>query len=244
MMVFRRLAVLGIGGLALIWPARPLLASLPVARLTAPADGAVLTSGSLAEVAWEEVAFPPYSEEWEAFLSVDGGRSYPLRITPHLDLRLRRFSFQVPPFPTQDARILLRFGDEKREEIEVDSPYRFAIELGDPPLLPLRLPTRGLGESARPGEAGVVAWVEGDRSGRGLHLIVGRGEAASLAAIETGTIFGVGTAAPLPSTPTLSYPTERRAPAPPAPLIRGTRSVRESDLPGSAVRLLIHRFNE
>jgi hypothetical protein len=51
-----------------------------------------LTAGSLAAV------------EWEAFLSLDGGRTYPVRITPHLDLSIRRrFHFQVPAFPTRDG---------------------------------------------------------------------------------------------------------------------------------------------
>ena len=40
------------------------------------------------------------AEEWEAFLSFDGGATYPVRITPHLDLELRRVRWQVPAIPT------------------------------------------------------------------------------------------------------------------------------------------------
>lgn len=242
-MTRRRLAALGFAVLA-FGAGLPLRASPPVARLTAPADGAVLTSGSLVEVAWEEIELPPYTEEWEAFLSFDGGQSFPLRVTPHLDLRLRRFSFLVPHFPTRNARILLRFGDEKREEIEVDSPRRFAIvEGGLPPVKP-RLPVLGRGESARRGEPGVVAWVEGDRSGRGLRHVVGRAEAASLAAVEPGSTFALGFAAPLPSTPLLSLPTASPAAERAAPSKSATGANRETALAGPPVRLLIHRFNE
>lgn len=48
----------------------------------APRAGAELAAGSLATVAWDGP--PRGAEEWEAFLSLDGGRTYRLRITPHL----------------------------------------------------------------------------------------------------------------------------------------------------------------
>src|ERR1043165_4959627 len=86
-------------------------------RLVAPRAGATLAAGSTAELEWapnEPFADLPQVEEWEAFLSVDGGATYPVRITPHLDQDLRRIQFQVPSLPTADARILLRFGDERR----------------------------------------------------------------------------------------------------------------------------------
>jgi hypothetical protein len=160
-----------------------------------------------------------------------------------LGLGLRRFSFRVPPFPTGDARILLRFGDEKREEIEVDTPHRFTIVLGNLPLLEPRLPALGRGESARPGEPGVVAWVEGDRSGRGLRYVVGRVEALSLAAVEPGSFFALGFAGPLPPTPVLSLPAAIRA-STRSTTKRVSAVLEESGLSGTPVRLLIHRFNE
>jgi hypothetical protein len=152
------------------WPA---FASAPL--LTAPRAGDELKAGSLATVGWEEP--PPDAEEWEAFLSLDGGRSYPVRITPHLNLSIRSFAFKVPAFPTRDARILLRFGDERRE-IEVEAPQRFAILPGLPGLSEggswlaslKAAPSRG--EPARPGDPGVVVWVEGARDGSGLREVL------------------------------------------------------------------------
>jgi hypothetical protein len=234
--------MVGLAVLALV-AGRPLSASL--ARLTAPSDGDVLTSGSLAEVAWEEVALPPHAVEWEAFLSFDGGRSYPLRITPHLDLRLRRFSFQVPPFPTREARILLRFGDEQREEVEVETPHRFAIIWGGslPPFAPL-LPAFGLGESARQGDKGVLAWVEGTRSGHGLRLMVGRDASSTVDAVAPGTLWTFALLAPVTERALLAPPASSAAQEQPPPAVRASRRNDVSVASGAPVRLLIHRFNE
>ncbi len=146
-------------------------------RLIVPRGGAVLAAGSTAELEWAPAeAFDRLSrvEEWEAFLSLDGGATYPVRITPHLDQDLRRIQFQVPPIPTTDARILLRFGDERRETA-IELPERFAI--ADSPVLAfldLRDAHRAatLGEPALPGRAGVVAWVEGSRRGGSLRQVV------------------------------------------------------------------------
>jgi len=159
-------------------------ASAPL--LTAPRAGAELTAGALAAVAWEDP--PPDAEEWEAFLSLDGGRTYPVRITPHLDLSIRRFTFQVPAFPTRDARILLRFGDERRE-VEVETPQRFAILPGAfqaeetlwPPSLRKALSP---GEKARPRDSGVVVWMEGARDGSGLREVVAETETCFLHSVE------------------------------------------------------------
>jgi hypothetical protein len=152
-------------------------------ELVAPRSGDTLAAGATAEVSWAPLA--RYAalrgiEEWEAFLSVDGGKTYPLRITPHLDADLRRFSWQVPPVPTTDARLLLRLGDEHRETVVV-LPQRFSIVLSPltaaAPAALLEVPAPARGEKARPDvdkdddddDDGVVAWVEGSRRGGALR---------------------------------------------------------------------------
>lgn len=167
--------------LAAVWLA--LLALPAVAqpvRLVAPQAGTALVAGSAAELEWAPLAgFERLSrvEEWEAFLSLDGGATFPLRITPHLDQDLRRFRFQIPAIPAADVRILLRFGDEHRETA-VELPERFSIAASAvqvPALdLSLGLASRAVlpGEPARPGQSGVVAWVEGSRRGGGLRQVV------------------------------------------------------------------------
>jgi hypothetical protein len=101
---------------------------------------------------------------------LDGGATYPVRITPHLDRDLRRVTFKVPSLPTGNARLLLRVGDERRERA-FELPERFTIAISTPPpgtlgsALDLRRKVWQRGEPARPGEPGVLAWVEGSRQG-------------------------------------------------------------------------------
>ena len=153
----------------------------PAVRLVSPHDGATLVAGTMAELAWEPLEpFArrfPHVEEWEAFLSLDSGKTYPIEITQHLDQDIRRIRWQVPSLPTEHAAILLRFGDERRE-VSVDIPVRFSIAASSASTsiwestlhLAHRVLTRG--ESAVPGEPGVVAWVEGSRRGGGARQVV------------------------------------------------------------------------
>lgn len=143
-------------------------------RVLSPAPGQPLLGGETAVIAWQAEELPPGVEEWEAFLSLDGGAAYPFRVTPHLDRRITRFFFQVPSFPTTRARLLLRFGDERNER-EVDAGFDLTIV--PTPVLPVYRPVRvhrGAGEAARPGLEGTVAWVEGARDGSGLRQVIAR----------------------------------------------------------------------
>jgi hypothetical protein len=152
---------------------------IPV-RLVSPGAGVTLVGGATAELEWAPRA--PFdrlseAEEWEAFLSLDSGRTYPVRITPHLDQDLRRIRWQVPSLPTPEASILLRFGDERRETA-VELPVRFAIA-APPAVLSLWESTFEMarvatapGEPALPGQPGVVSWVEGSRRGGSLRQVV------------------------------------------------------------------------
>ena len=179
--VIHLLALAGLAGFAGTALAAPM--AQPV-ELVAPRSGETLVAGSTAEIEWAPLARPTRSsrgvEEWEAFLSLDGGATYPLRITPHLDQDLRRFSWQVPPVPTADARLLLRFGDERRETM-VELPQRFSIvasPVAAAPTLLLEIQAPARGERARldkdddDDDAGVVAWVEGSRRGGALRQVV------------------------------------------------------------------------
>jgi hypothetical protein len=229
----------------------PAAAAPPVRLLApAPADAATLRAGTLAEIAWEPLeAFERLeeAEEWEAFLSLDGGAHYTLRITPHLDGGLRRVLWRVPATPTNDARILLRFGDEHRETA-VELPQRFAIAAspGSPlDLEPVRVSLRR-GEPALPGQEGVVAWVEGDRHGGAARPVVaaeppaahappsiapGHGEETVSEAAGSRHDAGAALAAarPLPGSlrRNASPAAERTAPAAPIPILLQTRRLNE-----------------
>ena len=163
-------------------PGQAETSAVPPIRLAAPDPGVALEAGGTAELAWEPLAaFANLAdvEEWEAFLSLDGGATYPFRLTPHLDQDVRRFRWHVPAVPTDDARLLFRFGDERRETA-VELPQRFVIHaaavpapLGDATFDLARSSARLAGESALPGQRGVVAWVEGSRRGSRLRQVVG-----------------------------------------------------------------------
>ncbi|MEA2572659.1 MAG: hypothetical protein QOI24_4660 [Acidobacteriota bacterium] len=137
-------------------------------QLVAPANNTTLRGGSFAELRWSATQLPPHTEEWEAFLSIDGGRYYAFRVTPHLDIKLRRFTFAVPNVSTHDARILIRTGDEE-QETHFEPPGSFSIERDPnaevvvPRLLQLRR-----GEAARDGDPDVLSWADGARSGFGV----------------------------------------------------------------------------
>ncbi|MEA2329512.1 MAG: hypothetical protein QOE68_4471 [Thermoanaerobaculia bacterium] len=137
-------------------------------RVVAPANGATLRGGSFAELRWTSAHLPAGAEEWEAFLSVDGGKYYAFRVTPHLDIHLRSFTFVVPNVDTRNARILIRTGDEVHE-LHFESGDSFSIirDTKAEESLP-RVLKSGRGEAARDGEPAVTAWAAGERDGSGI----------------------------------------------------------------------------
>jgi hypothetical protein len=158
-----------LGAIAAIGIAAAVHASSSV-ELIAPRAGSVLQGGSETMLQWSASSLPAHAEEWEAFLSFDGGRYFAARITPHLDADRRSFRWRVPNVAASNVRILLRFGDE-REEHAVELPQTFRIEPGIASIefadVHAAL-TDASGESALPASPPVVEWVSGDRRGAGL----------------------------------------------------------------------------
>lgn len=131
-------------------------------RVISPADGAVLRGGHFYTLAWDAASLPAHAEEWEAFASVDGGRYYCARLTPHLDIDIRRFDVLIPNVDSDDFRLLIRTGDERRETI-IELPQRFRIRADINVDISTSTGTYAP-ESARPGERPVVVWATGDRT--------------------------------------------------------------------------------
>ena len=239
---------LALAGPALASPAAAVVGSAAVhVRLVAPQSGDALTGGSTAELEWAPLE--PFArlngvEEWEAFLSLDGGETYPVRITPHLDRDLRRVRWRVPGVPTSQARLLLRFGDEL-DEVYLELPQRFSITAapGLEPIFPLAGLAATPGEPALPGRPGVVAWVEGSRRGGALRQMV----APERPGIQ-------GTVSPPERRPQVAVLGSQPAPAAPAPQSIGGPSLagrRTPDprpprepRPAVDILLLTHRQNE
>jgi len=229
-------------------------------RLLAPGEGAVLAAGSMATLEWApEAALERQGrsegwEEWEAFLSLDGGATYPVRITPHLDRDLRQVRFKVPSLPTANGRLLLRVGDERRETA-FELPQRFAISAAAPGMLGMEGSALDLtrkvwrrGEPARPGEPGVLAWVEGTRQGGSLREVVAAEPARVLPGLSLpaggpamDAVDAIATEAP-PSGAPAADPGDLSLPPPPR--AAATASAR-APLPAAAdILLLIQRQNE
>jgi len=143
-------------------------AEAPV-ELLRPAQDEVLVSGRESIISWRALRDLPAEgiHEWEAFLSFDGGRSWPVRATPHLDIELPSARFAIPLVPSDDVRLMLRFGDE-RHEIGYVLPIvlRSSLPVGPSPPPSQPMPALDHGEVARPGVQAVVLWVEGDGGGR------------------------------------------------------------------------------
>ena len=85
------------------------------AQLISPRAGQVLYPGQKVKVEWRstlpniEVQFC----EMEIFLSLDGGTTWPMCITPILDPRAQFFYWTVPNTPTNAAVLDIRFGCER-----------------------------------------------------------------------------------------------------------------------------------
>jgi hypothetical protein len=92
-------------------------------EILAPEAGAVVRAGEVVRVTWAPV--PPDVEEFELLLSLDGGKTFQLRLTAMLDPRLTSYSWRVPNLPTGAARLRLRVGVDGREKmLQPGPPFR------------------------------------------------------------------------------------------------------------------------
>ena len=141
------------------------------ARLIEPAAHAEVVAGETLFLTWDAANVPPEVEEWEAFLSVDGGRTYPIRITPHLNAGIRRFAWTVPLLPGADVSILLRLGDERAEH-EIAFLNRLHIRRTIPPEMLFR--ENVVRKTATLDDHGqtLTEWIDGPRDGSVLQRVV------------------------------------------------------------------------
>lgn len=196
----------------LLWIVSLPAAALATVRAQPVVDrfsGSTALAGELIEIARSsDFVSPPGARgairEWEVFLSLDGGRSHPIRLTPHLDISIWRATVRVPNFATDEARLLLRFGDE-REEHEFELAGSFRIRASDSPALEtarfLAAPRLGResglesGDLPLSGTRRIVAWVETAADG-GWQSVTTSGESWSdtetpvLTATETAEAAG------------------------------------------------------
>lgn len=83
------------------------------AHQISPAAGQVFQPGQVVRVEWTSV-LPRvrYIESCEAevWLSLDGGATFPRRISPWLSAKVHSFNWTVPNLPTSSAVLDIRFG--------------------------------------------------------------------------------------------------------------------------------------
>jgi hypothetical protein len=84
------------------------------AKLISPTAGQVLHPGQTIRVEWRSV-LPPINLgacEAEVWLSLDGGRTFTMCISPWMDPKAQYFFWTVPNTPTNAAVMDVRFGCE------------------------------------------------------------------------------------------------------------------------------------
>jgi hypothetical protein len=107
---------------------RPVTAETPPIALDSPAP-ASLEAGETVGVTWSVAPDAADFDEMELVLSLDGGRTFPLRVTRRILASERGWSWTVPFVPTTRGRLALRAGSDERageERILAMSP-EFAI---------------------------------------------------------------------------------------------------------------------
>ena len=87
------------------------------AGFLAPGRGEVLAGGDSVEVRWSAPCGGAASEA-EIVLSLDGGRTFPVRITPEMSPCAGRFRWRVPDLESSRARLALRTGSGEESDDE------------------------------------------------------------------------------------------------------------------------------
>jgi len=85
------------------------------AQLISPTTGQVLYPGQKIRVEWRSI-LPPVNLgacEMEVWLSLDGGRTFTMWISPWMDPKAQYFYWTVPNTPTNAAVLDIRFGCEQ-----------------------------------------------------------------------------------------------------------------------------------
>jgi hypothetical protein len=111
------------------------LAQARPAELLEPVRGARLQPGAIGRVSWAlGVSGEREFDEMELVLSLDGGRTFPLRVTREVSPSEESVLWRVPRLPSEHARIALRTGrGEKKETIRtVSAEFTILADSEDP----------------------------------------------------------------------------------------------------------------
>jgi hypothetical protein len=107
------------------------------ARFLEPPAGERLEPGSIVRVSWTLGSLTERDfDEMELVLSLDGGQSFPLRVTRDVSTAAESLLWRVPRLPSAHARLGLRTGSGERKETEtiriVGGEFTILAGTGDP----------------------------------------------------------------------------------------------------------------
>ena len=104
-------------------------ASALPSRLSSPAPSQSLEPGTIQQISWSLGVDRDRFDEMELVLSLDGGRTFPLRLTRRIDPRSDGGTWEVPALPAEHARLALRAGSEESagSETILEVSAEFAI---------------------------------------------------------------------------------------------------------------------
>lgn len=105
-------------------------------RFLYPEEGVALDAGRSVSIAWAIDETGARFHEIELVLSLDGGRTFPVRITGDLRPDTRSLLLTVPSLPASHARLALRAGDEgapgEEEILFVSEDFSITADPGQP----------------------------------------------------------------------------------------------------------------
>ncbi len=105
-------------------PAHAVAAVTPAVPVPVLATGPGVRAGDDVEIRWSPA--DGRVEEFELLLSLDGGRSWHVRVSPSVPPDRMSYRWRVPNLPSADARIRIRMRVDGRE-VEGEAGPRFAI---------------------------------------------------------------------------------------------------------------------
>lgn len=111
--------------------AGPAPADASPGKIISPVRGAILRSGQSVAVEWRSL--PRSADEMELLLILDDSAETSLRLTRQLSPLTRSYLWQVPNLPGRRARLVLRFGnDGKEQECEPSEPFTIVPDRSEP----------------------------------------------------------------------------------------------------------------
>lgn len=123
-----------LGLAAAVWTAGSVLAwAAEPGSFQVPSSGDRLRAGEPLSVSWSlDPAALSQRDEMELVLSLDGGATFPIRVTGELSPGARNLAWRVPVLPTQRAVLALRAGDgvesESEEILAISDPFAIAAD--------------------------------------------------------------------------------------------------------------------